>query len=296
MQSNPGPPTTVQCTHDITVVGPSLVRLPRHAWRPSGVTRSNLVALYIGATLPVRPVTGASSVDLKSPREFQAANGLRFLHLNVRSLLPKIDFINVLVNDAAPDVFVISESWLSGRIPNSDVALNGYNLFRIDRKAKGKGGRVVMFVREHLAAHVLAVSSECIVLDICVGGDSHIVVIGVYRFVPKLALEDFGKIMSTYVSSELVVLGDLNLDWLSESSISLKQLCLELNLSQLIQHPTRPNTKNHFKSTLIDIVITNRPLKYPQSGVFAQGISGHCPIACVRVTKAIKSKGLVLRK
>ena len=109
-----------------------------------------------------------------------------------------------------------------------------------------------------------------------------------------MALEDFGKLLLSYVSSELVVMGDLNLDWLSESSSRLKDLCLELDLAQII--PTRPNMKNLAKSILIDIVLTNRPLKYPHSGVFAQGISAHLPTACFRVAKCKTSKGRVIRK
>ena len=90
---------------------------------------------------------------------------------------------------------------------------------------------------------------------------------------PKSAMEDLGKTLSKYAASELIILGDLNQDYLSDSSSALKQLCLELDLTQLIQHPTRPNVKNPAKSTLIDIILTNRPLKYPQTGVFAQDIA-----------------------
>ncbi len=45
---------------------------------------------------------------------------------------------------------------------------------------------------------------------------------------PHMALEETGNLMSSFASSELTVLGDLNLDWLSESSARLKELCLEL--------------------------------------------------------------------
>lgn len=81
---------------------------------------------------------------------------------------------------------------------------------------------------------------------------------------PVMALEELGKVLSTFVSKELIILGDFNLDWLSDISGSLKELCLELNLSQLMHFVTRPNTKN-----------PNKPFKYPYTGVFSQGISDH---------------------
>ena len=93
-----------------------------------------------------------------------------------------MDFINVLINDAAPDIFVVTESWLSSKIPDSDIYLTGYNLFGADMKSKGGG--VAIFVRNHLMTNVLLVSSipkcfDCHILDVCTGGDAHFVVSGV---------------------------------------------------------------------------------------------------------------------
>ena len=113
----------------------------------------------------------------------------------------------MLVNDAAPDIFVVTESWISSKIPDSDVTLNGYNLFRVDRKAKG--GSVAIFIRNHLVTHVLTASSvpkcfDCLVLDVCVGGNAHFVVSGVYRppSAPKSALDELGKVLSNFISSD----------------------------------------------------------------------------------------------
>ncbi len=89
---------------------------------------------------------------------------------------------------------------------------------------------------------------EYVVLDIYLGVDALMTLAGVYcpPSAPNTALEDLGKLLSLYVSSELVLLEDQNFDWLSDSSIKLKELCLELNLTQFIQFPTRPYTKNPF--------------------------------------------------
>lgn len=66
------------------------------------------------------------------------------------------------------------------------------------------------------------------------GEDTHVIVSGIYHL-PSAhvdALNDISKILSQYASSEFIVMGDLNLDWLSGSSNSFKELCLKLNFRQ----------------------------------------------------------------
>jgi hypothetical protein len=63
----------------------------------------------------------------------------------------------------------------------------------------------------------------------------------------------------------------------------------DLNLMQIINEPTRYNTKSADKGTLIDIALTNLPSKF-SSAVFSQDISDHCLIACM----VLPSKVLLL--
>lgn len=41
----------------------------------------------------------------------------------------------------------------------------------------------------------------------------------------------------------MLVLGDFNLNWLNNTSDKLKECCFNLNLTQIITEPTRPNLK-----------------------------------------------------
>ena len=91
-----------------------------------------------------------------------------------------------------------------------------------------------------------------------------------------------GNVLKIYQSIAIdglatTVLGDFNLDWLTNASEHLKELCSSLNILQLITDPTRPNPKNHNRSTLTDLILTNRSTK-----IIA--ISNHCPVACIRDT------------
>lgn len=89
-------------------------------------------------------------------------------------------------------------------------------------------------------------------------------------------------------------MGDLNWDMLNASSNLLSKLDA-LNLTQIINEPTRYNLKSVNKGTLIDIALTNMPTKYI-SGVFSQDISDHSIIACVRNGSAIKRPPLIINK
>lgn len=96
--------------------------------------------------------------------------------------------------------------------------------------------------------------------------------------------------MTGFNSSELLLIGDLNLDWLTASSDNLKVVCDSLNLTQLINSSTRPNIKNLSKSSLLDLILTNAPHKHTDVGVFANNLSDHCTIAAIRNSKLPKSK------
>lgn len=85
-------------------------------------------------------------------------------------------------------------------------------------------------------------------------------------------LED---LISQYAHSELIIIGDFNLDWLFNASEHLKELCNNLNISHLITDPTRPNPKDHNRSTLIYFILTSRSNKIVATGVFDLGISDH---------------------
>ena len=99
---------------------------------------------------------------------------------------------------------------------------------------------------------------EFIALNINSGSNNSIVVIGIYR--PPLAdapsIDYPAELLSQYTNLEMIVPGDFNIDWLTVASDYLKEVSSSLNLSQLINEPTRPNQKNPLKSTLIDLILT----------------------------------------
>jgi hypothetical protein len=83
-----------------------------------------------------------------------------------------------------------------------------------------------------------------------------------------------------------VLLGDLNWDMLNTPAILQSKLDA-LNLTQMINEPTRYNPKSVNTGTPIDIILTNLPSKYT-SAVFNKDLSYRCLSACIRNESAVK--------
>ena len=67
------------------------------------------------------------------------SKGLLFLHSNVRSLLPKIPEVRLLLSRTKAAVFAASETWLDATVNDGEVRIPGYNVSRLDRNRNGGG-------------------------------------------------------------------------------------------------------------------------------------------------------------
>ena len=84
--------------------------------------------------------------------------GLRFLHLNINSLLPKIDELRHIARLTNAAVIRISESKLDGSVPTSEFQIDGYYLLRCDRN-RHRGG-VACYIRNGLSYNVKSYFSK----------------------------------------------------------------------------------------------------------------------------------------
>ena len=58
------------------------------------------------------------------------------LYFNARSILNKLNDLEVLVSDKKPDIVCVTETWANDKISNAMLNINGYNIepdLRIDR-------------------------------------------------------------------------------------------------------------------------------------------------------------------
>lgn len=97
----------------------------------------------------VQPNPGPDPVCLNTPSDFKARSGLGIAHINIRSLLPKLDFVKIWVKSSDPDILVLSETWLNNSVSDKDIAVKGYSVFRCDRPRKGGG--VAIYIKKQIS-------------------------------------------------------------------------------------------------------------------------------------------------
>ena len=87
--------------------------------------------------------------QLNNPK-FEAFNnkGLHLIHLNVNSLLPKIDELHNIAKCSNAAVIGITETKLDNTVYDSEVTIDGYSIVRNDRNRKGGG--VACYIRSNI--------------------------------------------------------------------------------------------------------------------------------------------------
>ena len=241
-----------------------------------------------------------------NPLSFDSLNmlkGFKIAHINVRSLLKKMDQIRLLLQDVKLDVFTVSESWLKSHLDTSLIDLEGYKAFRLDRHTetkkgkKGKkvkaGGGLVTYVS---ADHV----SSCESLDELDASNEHIeaqwsyihrpncknvVVCNMYR--PPMGdlkkalayLDDCLKSVNLN-KVHIFVIGDLNVDYQSKRSPNFKRLSFFAQSNGLTQHIQTTTRNTNKTKSLIDLVFTNSNF-IKSAGTLDHLISDHQPIFIV---------------
>lgn len=99
----------------------------------------------------------SGNVECRTPAEFKSRSGLGIIHINVRSILSKLDMINILCESTNAYMVVISETWLTKSVQDNDILFHGYNVFRADRQRKGGG--VVIYIKSHFGVQQVLTKS-----------------------------------------------------------------------------------------------------------------------------------------
>jgi hypothetical protein len=90
-----------------------------------------------------------SSVSDQSSDCSVLINNVSFPHLNVQSIVPKLDIITA--EYSSYDILSFTESWLKPNVNDETLKLLGYKFppFRRDRQNK-TGGGVIVYIKEHI--------------------------------------------------------------------------------------------------------------------------------------------------
>ncbi len=92
------------------------------------------------------------------PSNIPSSNSLSILYYNARSLLPKLDELAATTEALQPTVVCVVETWLSNEITDSEISLEGYVTYRLDRNRHGGG--VIMYVHSCVSSELLLLGPE----------------------------------------------------------------------------------------------------------------------------------------
>lgn len=76
--------------------------------------------------------------DLSDLGLLKKKKGLKKISLNVRSLVPKLEQIELLLSNEKLDLLILTESWVKPWIVNNMVRLDNYKVYRWDRELNKK--------------------------------------------------------------------------------------------------------------------------------------------------------------
>lgn len=193
---------------------------------------------------------------------------LSFLYTNIRSLLNKWDELMLYISDLAPDLIAVTETWLSSEIPDSELCLPGYSIFRADRC--GRGGGVLLLCKTVLGP-MLAESfvSPCGTeegLSCSLKLPEYKVFVALfYRSPGSEGQRTIDLARRTSRHGRFVLLGDFNapgIDWEDGSykyggnfASQLADVYLEENMMQHVRRPTRWGYDQ--SPSTIDLILTS---------------------------------------
>jgi len=225
-----------------------------------------------------------------------SSKGIVFGHINICSLIGKIDEFRHLCNDTF-DVICVNETLCDQSIVDNELHLPGFQILRRDRTRNGGG--VALFCRDSFnfkrRDDLSDNSIECIWAEITPPHRSPILVCAIYN--PNGKDAEFSEKLSNMLSNvsmvenEIIVLGDFNCDYspnVTTKEVNDLKFSTEMyQLQQLICLPTRvtPSTK-----TIIDLFYTTKPELYCESGVIQTSLSDHYMIYAIRQCKPAKDQ------
>ena len=220
-------------------------------------------------------------------------SGFKIATWNVRSLLPSLDQIKIVLNDCKEaDIIGFTESWLTDSILNSSFTIPDYkNAARRDRNYT-TGGGVITFVSNNIPCeerHDLRQTDiEAVWLEVKFPHSSPLLVCTIYR--PPDSTAHWYELCTDMLdkafieNKEIIFMGDLNIDFLAPSSIPRKwsSVIETFALTQIVNEPT-----NDMSSTCIDHIYVTHPDYVKATKVASIGISDHFPVCYSRKHKQI---------
>ena len=211
------------------------------------------------------------------------SRGLHFIHLNISSLLPKIEELRIIAKSTKAVIIGISESKLDESVLEPEIQIDDYKILQCDRTRHGRGA--ACYIRNDLSYNILSVFSreiESVFFEILLPNSKSITVGAICRppnqsnFLEALVLLKNWIDLGEYsISNEIYIIGDFNINlslndfyiflkktnMLNNKSIpsdakSYHEFCTFFTLHQLIKVLTCITCDN---ATIIDHILAGYP-------------------------------------
>ena len=243
------------------------------------------------------------------PQRKNCYKEISMCHINIQSLghgeqgpttsaNVKLDQIRtILCLQEKFDIIGISETWLTDRVPDEDIELENYKLYRKDRA--GRAGGVCLYITSSLPCerkyNLEDNSLELVWIEIKLIPKS--ILVGVCYRPPNMTRQqanDFIENMQISLNKamchgadSIYLLGDFNdrcTDWAgkhpdSELKENLKDMTMSFGLQQLINEPTYMTKTS---ANLLDLIFTDSPGYIKKSGTLPPiATSKHAVVYCI---------------
>ena len=218
------------------------------------------------------------------------SKGLHIANLNIRHLLPKIDELGIaLAEENGPDIIGICETFLNPSISSNQVTINGFSHIRKDRSdtQDKSGGGLILYFRNSITCkrrpEIEISNIETIWSEISMPNSKPFLICTAYR--PPNATSDWIDKLEAELSVaqssglELILMGDINIDYRSCSNTKWLQLIQLFDLTQLVTDFTRITP---LTATIIDHIYTSNPENIIDCFVPSYAISDHFPVCFSR--------------
>ena len=230
--------------------------------------------------------------------DLEKCKGIKLLHLNVRSILKKVDQLRLYFENSKIDIITISETWAKRFMDSQLLGIRGFEMVRQDRDLKNtrkkSGGGLITYIRtakfdNFVELEKLGTSGpdiEAQTIKVKRPHSKDLIICNQYR-PPTGKVENMfdyfnnclGKINRS--KTDLYIMGDMNINYLKKNSPVYKKLNFFLKanrLEQIVHETTRHTDKSN---TLIDLILTD-DRHITECGMLNIMISDHQPIYVVK--------------
>ena len=237
-------------------------------------------------------------------------NELLIIHLNARSIMNKIEDIQILCQNIKPDILCITETWLNDSVPSNAITPIGYKQIRCDRSDEfkeiygvKKGGGIIVFYKEEIEIERKTLMKNDYEENVWLHVKTkQSFLLGTiyktnYSDILKETDEEESKLekyihKAFAICDNVIILGDFNADLKEKSECPIgnttKEIISTYGLSQIIEKPTRIDPKTRKSSTIDHIWIDKQKNNILKSGT-AMGVSDHFAVfITLNIQKPIK--------